>query len=448
MSARDELHLGLDLGTSGVRAVALDRDGTQVAEVRLPLPAPRREGAARRQDPRLWWSAACDALQSLAARLGERAARARTLAVDGTSGTVLVTDAAGAPLGDALLYDDAACTRQALLVETVAPQDSPARGASAPLARLLHLQAAHPQAAHLLHQADWIAARLRGTPSRHGGPAPWAVSDHNNALKLGFDALRGDWPGWFDALPLRRTLLPAVVEPGTPLGRIEPDLAEALGLPAALVIAAGTTDGVAAFLATGADQPGDAVTSLGSTLVLKLLSPQPVSSGPHGVYSHRLVLQGRPLWLAGGASNSGGAALLAHFDAARLAELTPRLRPEQPTGLDYYPLPAPGERFPVRDPHHASRTEPRPADDAVFLQGLLEGIAAIEAEGYRCLAALGAPALRRVISVGGGSRNPAWTRLRGLRLGVPMVSPVQDEAACGAARLAARAARLLDGEAA
>lgn len=445
MSAAHELHLGLDLGTSGVRAVAM-QEGRLLAQAQRALPAPPRLGAQRCQAPQPWWQAAREVLHELAGRLGAQAAQARTLAVDGTSGTVLVTDADGQALGVAHLYDDAGCTAEAAQVDAVAPLDSPTRGAAAPLARLLHLQARHPQAAHLLHQADWIAARLRGTPARHGGPAPWAVSDHNNALKLGFDAQQGDWPDWFDALPLRRTLLPEVVEPGTPLGPIDPDLAAALGLPASLVIAAGTTDGVAAFLATGADQPGDAVSSLGSTLVLKLLSTQPVSSGPHGVYSHRLVLQGRALWLAGGASNSGGAALLAHFDAERLAELTPRLRPEQPTGLDYYPLPAPGERFPVRDPRHPSRTEPRPADDAVFLQGLLEGIAAIEAEGYRRLAALGAPALRRVISVGGGSRNPAWTRLRGQRLGVPMVSPAQDEAACGAARLAARAARLLDGE--
>jgi len=54
------------------------------------------------------------------------------------------------------------------------------------------------------------------------------------------------------------------------------------------------------------------------------------------------------MWLAGGASNSGGAALLAHFTPDRMAELSPRIDPETDTGLDYYPLPAPGERFPHR----------------------------------------------------------------------------------------------------
>ena len=73
------------------------------------------------------------------------------------------------------------------------------------------------------------------------------------------------------------------------------------------------------------------------------------------------------------ASNSGGAALLAHFSAAEIAELSTRLRPDIPTGLDYYPLPAPGERFPVRDPALPSRVAPRPDDPARFLQGLLEG---------------------------------------------------------------------------
>jgi len=60
-----------------------------------------------------------------------------------------------------------------------------------------------------------------------------------------------------------------------------------------------------------------------------------------------------------------------YFDDAALAALTPRLRPGAPTGLDYYPLLRPGERFPVADPALAPRLEPRPADDAEFLQARL-----------------------------------------------------------------------------
>src|SRR5262249_6429949 len=161
------------------------------------------------------------------------------------------------------------------------------------------------------------------------------------------------------------------------------------------------TDGVASFIATRADQPGDAVTSLGTTLVLKQLATQPIFAADQGVYSHRLGAR----WLAGGASNSGGAALLAHFTAEEIDRLTPQLAPERPTGFVYSPLPNPGERFPIADPNLAARISPRPAEPERFFQGLLEGITAVEALAYQRLALLGAPPLRRVISIGGGAKN-------------------------------------------
>jgi hypothetical protein len=202
---------------------------------------------------------------------------------------------------------------------------------------------------------------------------------------------------------------------------------------------AGTTDSVAAFLAAGAEQAGDGVTSLGTTLVLKLLSREPVFSPRHGVYSHRLG----DYWLAGGASNAGGAVLLKYFSEDQLRELTPRLQPDHRSGLDYYPLCEPGERFPLCDPELAPRLEPRPGDPARFLQGLLEGLSRIEADGYRLLARLGGPALRSVRSTGGGSQNPAWARIRENMLGVPLKPAVSVHAAYGTALLAAGAIKWL-----
>src|SRR5262249_56029050 len=127
--------------------------------------------------------------------------------------------------------------------------------------------------------------------------------------------------------------------------------------------------------------------------------------------------------LAGGASNSGGGALLAHFTAADMERLTPQLRPEVPTGLDYYPLPKIGERFPIADSTLAPRITPRPAEDHLFFQALLEGIASIEALAYQHLARLGAPLLRRVISIGGGAKNEAWAEIRRRALGLPVPPP-------------------------
>ncbi|PNH07671.1 hypothetical protein TSOC_005809, partial [Tetrabaena socialis] len=147
------------------------------------------------------------------------------------------------------------------------------------------------------------------------------------------------------------------------------------------------------------------------------------------------------VWLVGGASNSGGAVLRRFFSDARLAELTPRLDPSRPTGLGYYPLPAPGERFPLADAALQPRLTPRPDDDAVFFQGILEGIADIEAAAYGRLAEMGASPLKEVLTAGGGAANPKWTQIRQQLLGVPVRAAAQGEACYGAALLARQGAR-------
>jgi hypothetical protein len=177
---------------------------------------------------------------------------------------------------------------------------------------------------------------------------------------------------------------------------------------------------------------GEAITCLGSTLVLKIVGSAPVAVPDYGVYSHRFG----DSWLIGGASNSGGAVLRQYFDDEHIRLLSKSLRPDLPTGLDYYPLPAPGERFPFNVTELEPRMSPRPADDTRFLQGLLEGIAAIEAAGYRRLEELGAPPPRRVLTTGGGAKNTNWARIRERLLGVPVTAAKHQEAAYGAAIIA------------
>ena len=113
-----------------------------------------------------------------------------------------------------------------------------------------------------------------------------------------------------------------------------------------------------------------------------------------------------------------------------------RQHPRRPSGLDLRPLPRPGERFPVDDPSLEPVLEPRPVSDALYLQGLLEGLAAIEAQGWQRLQALGAPPIRRVLSLGGGARNPQWRAIRQRLLGLPVLNRPQASAARGMARLA------------
>ncbi|MGK9232333.1 FGGY-family carbohydrate kinase [Inquilinus limosus] len=408
--------IGIDIGTSGVRAVAVDAAGRPVGRGTMSTDSPGLDP----RDPETWWLATVAALRRLSAEAD--LATVGALSVDGTSGTVLAADAAGRPVGPALMYNDP-CPDEAVpaRIDAVAPAGSAARGRSSALARALVLLR-RPGAVRVLHQADWIAGRLSGR---------FDVTDENNALKTGYDPVARRWPDWIFGLGIDPAALPRAVAPGTPVGPVGAD-AITLGLPAGALVVAGTTDGCASFLATGADAVGDAVTALGSTLVIKLLSDRPVDSPQHGVYSHRMGDR----WLVGGASNSGGAVIAQLFGRDRLPALTAALRPDRPTGLSYYPLPRPGERFPVADPALAPVLEPRPDDDAVFFQGVLEGIAGIEARAYRLLAELGAPAVTSLRSVGGGAANAGWTEIRRRQLGVPFLPALSEDAAEGTARLA------------
>jgi sugar (pentulose or hexulose) kinase len=396
-----------------------------IAEARHPLPAPeRRTSGGVEQSPEVWWITVLKVLKTLAGNLGRH--RPAALGVDGTSATLLLCAVDGRPLGPALMYNDSRSIADAARIAEVAPAASPAHGASSSLAKLLYLRdrMGSNAAALALHQSDWILGRLSGR---------FGVSDWNNCLKLGYDPHAEGWPAWLRALDLSPVRLPDVLSLGTPIGRLHREAAAMTGLAPETLVMTRATDSTAAVIAAGPQEPGDAVTSLGSTLVVKILAREPVFGPEHGVYSHR----SGNLWLIGGASNSGGAVLRHYFTQSELDTLTPNLDPDHPTGLDYYPLLAPGERFPVYDPHLPARLKPRPSQPLRFFQGMLEGMARIEAAAYRRLAAMGAPVPGSVRTVGGGAANAAWTRIRALELKVPLISPEHSEAAYGAALLAA-----------
>ena len=417
------LYLGIDLGTSSCRIVAVDSAGNIMAQAGAPISLPVKNDVQITQDPQLWWKAVGASLTQILKQIDP--ARVAALCVDGTSGTLLLTDAKGAPVIPAMMYNDARAVIEAEQILAVAGSNSGAHGASSSLAKLLWItgKGMDKKAAHALHPADWIGGMLTGR---------FGISDYNNCLKLGYDVEALAWPAWMKGL-VRTELLPEVRHPGEDLGVLSADMARAFGLPAGVHLRAGTTDGVASFLAAGASKPGHAVTALGSTLVLKLLSDKPVFAAEHGVYSHRLG----KLWLVGGASNTGGAVLLQYFKLEQIAEMSKRLNAEQLTGLEYYPLPGMGERFPINDPSMLPVLEPLPGDSLTFFQGMLEGIAGIEAHGYQLLHKLGTPQVTEIRTTGGGAQNAAWTRLRERIVGVPLQSARSELAATGTALLAA-----------
>lgn len=411
------LHLGLDFGTSGARACAVNAANAIIHEDHIAYHDPEK------QTPLNWR----EALLTLLRRLPEPvSSQLQGIAVAATSGTVLLCDEQLEPVSPALLYSDSRASKEALELEKIAPPSHTVCSATSGLAKFLWLSRHNDlsNAAYFLHQADWLAALLTGM----GG-----ISDYHNALKTGYDVESLCWPDWVRQLP-HAHFMPRVVAPGAAIARLHHGIAQHFGINPGCTVHAGTTDSIAAFIAAGVKEPGAAVTSLGTTLVLKLLSERRVEAAPYGVYSHRYG----NLWLAGGASNSGGGVLRQHFSNARLAELSTRIDPAIDSPLDYYPLPCPGERFPINDPALAPHITPRPADDMQFLHGLLQGLSRIEATGYARLVELGATPLKSVATCGGGAKNPAWRKIRERLLGVPVTAAQHGKAAYGAALLAAR----------
>ncbi|MEH2449155.1 MAG: FGGY-family carbohydrate kinase [Nostoc sp.] len=411
------LYLGIDFGTSGARGVVIDEEGSCIqAEVRYPFqdsPAPVM--------PKIWQEALFVLVELIPDQLRREI---KAIAINGTSSTVLLVDAAGNPTDAPLLYNDA---RGSLMLEhlrSIAPPNHTVLSATSSLAKLLWMRQlpSFSEARYFLHQADWLAFLLHGQ---------LGISDYHNALKLGYDVEELKYPEWLEKLQIP-IQLPKVLTPGTPIAQLRPEIADKFHFCRDCLVCAGTTDSIAAFLASGAKLPGEAVTSLGSTLVLKLLSRTRVEDARYGIYSHRLG----DLWLTGGASNTGGAVLKQFFTNAELESLSREIDASIASELDYYPLLKAGDRFPINDPNLPPRLEPRPDHPVEFLHGLLESIACIEARGYELLQQMGADNLSRVYTAGGGAANDTWTAIRARNLQVPVVASVYTEAAYGTALLA------------
>jgi sugar (pentulose or hexulose) kinase len=414
------LALALDFGTSGVRGVVVDGHKQVVWECRQAYPDPV-DGLAQS-----WRSALYELLEQLPIQI---APGIGAIAINGTSATVILCDAQGHPLTEPLIYNDGRGRVVLDQVRSLAPAESPVVSATSSLTKLLWWSHTLPgelweKAAYLLSQADWLSAQLHGK---------WGVSDYHNSLKLGYDIGALHYPDWLRQQPWSG-LLPRIVAPGTVIGPIREECSQRFNLSPNCQVVAGTTDSIAAFLASGAKDIGDAVTSLGSTLVIKLLSQHRVDASQYGIYSHRLD----NLWLVGGASNTGGAVLQQFFDSLTLERLSQKIDPDSASAddLDYYPLLAPGERFPINDPSLLPRLTPRPEDDVAFLQGLLLGIARIEKQGYDLLEKLGASPTQQILTAGGGAQNDTWRRLRANLLQKPIKIAAHPEAATGSAYLA------------
>jgi len=421
--------VGVDLGTQSVRAVAVNATGAVRGSGSAPLTG-RRDGPRHEQDPEDWWRAVVAACRRALADIAP--ASVRGVAVDGTSGTVLLTDRHGRPITPALMYDDTRAAGQVERINATGADLWTALGyrrmqPAWALPKLLWLLRHHdvPDGARLAHQTDVINRRLTGHE---------VATDLSNALKTGADLRAERWPETImDDLGVPDGLLPPLVRPGTRLGTVT---ATETGLPEGVPVIAGMTDGCASQLATGRLEPGSWNSVLGTTLVFKGVTAEPVRDPSGVVYSHRSPDGG---WLPGGASSTGAGALTRDFPGRDLAALDAAAAAYEPAGVLAYPLTGAGERFPFVAPDARGFLLGTPADDAEHFAALLQGIGYVERLCLDYLRMLGAPTGGPLTLTGGSARSRYWCRLRADILGRPVEVPDDTEPAAGMAILAAAA---------
>jgi sugar (pentulose or hexulose) kinase len=433
--AEKGIAIGLDLGTGGARAVAMNFQGHLVAEGRADLPADasRVDGPRVEQDPQAWTAAAEAALRELAGRLpagGEIVG----LAVDATSGTFLLVDRDHRPLTPGVMYNDLRATDQAAeaagaVRDALAPYGIQVAAAFA-LPKLLYFARCEPElfrrCCRVVHQTDWIVGRLCGR---------YDVTDVSTALKTGVEPARLEWPDGIESrLGIPRQLLPEVVLPGTPIGRLTADAAAATGLPAGTPVVAGCTDGTAGCLASGARELGDLNVTLGSTLVFKAVSAQPLIDPAGAIYNHRHPAGG---YLPGAASTTGGEWVATHLRGEDLDALGRTAAQRLPSGRIAYPLVKTGERFPFACPAAAGFGLDPIADPAERFAAGMEGVAFLERLGIERLEQLGLRIGATVYATGGGVAGETWLRIRAAVNRRTYWTPRHPQCAVGAAVLAA-----------
>ena len=420
--------LGLDVGTSGVRSLAATADGEVAAEAHAPLSDLPATGSAHEQDAHAWWSAVCQTTRELQRKLGDdrRWARMAGIAVTSTSGSLVLADSSGEPVRPAMLYDDGRAGAVAEELSQRLPSGQAQVNASFSLAKALWVRQQEPsvweRAAFILHPADWLTAKLTGA---------WGVGDYSNALKLGYDTEKRDWNPAVHLADIPASMLPRVVAPGDRVGAVSTRASEESGLTAGVAVLAGASDGLASLIGSGASEAGHANTTLGTTLVWKVLARTKPRLGP-GMYCHYLPSH---LWAPGAASNTGPGCL--KFDGLTPAEMDRRAAGHLPTLIQCYLLGSRGERFPFLNPRAMTFFEDRPASASERYAAQLQSLACVERWGYERLEASGVTVGKEVFSAGGAAASPVLSQLRANLLDRTVLRSAHPTASFGAATLAA-----------
>lgn len=418
--------LGLDLGTSGVKAVALDAGGQVVASATRTYPLLTPQPGWTEQRPQDWAAASVDALASVAGTLKAGGWAPLALGLSGQMHGAVFLDASGDVIRPAPLWNDqrtgaavdeieASIPREELIART---GNRAVTGFQLP--KLLWLRAAEPQNFARLHKVllpkDYLGHVLTGQFFTEPSDASGTGALNLAARTWDMDVL--------NALSLPVELFPEVVESWAVVGRLLPELAAQTGLPADLKVVAGGGDNAAAGigLGLGAHRPGVGSVSLGTSGVLfaPLDTPTPDPLGRVHLFAHAdggYHLLGVTLACAGAlqwfrdtlAPDADFAALLAEAGTV----------PDGAEGVTFLPYLA-GERSPLMNPDlrgswaGLSLAHRRPH----LIRALLEGTVCALADTYRVMRPISS--LDTLLATGGGARSGLWLGMVSGALDLPV----------------------------
>jgi xylulokinase len=429
MVTPDAALVGLDVGTTGVKAVAISTDGSVVAraERAYPLSTPRPGWAE--QDPDDWWRASEAALADLAVRPAG-------IGLSGQMHGLVALDAADRVLRPAILWNDQRTAAECAEIEErvglarlIALTGNRAlTGFTAP--KLLWLRANEPDVytaiRHVLLPKDYVRLRLTGERAID-------VADASGTLL--FDVARRRWSKEvLDALEVPREWLPRALESPEPSGSTRD------GVP----VAAGAGDQAAGALGVGVDRPGPVSVVLGTSGVVFAALPRFSADPEARVHAFCHAVPRR--WHAMGVMLSAAGSLRWLRDALVGESYEELIReatrwPPGAEGLLFQPYLA-GERTPHADPHARGAFVGLSLrhDRGALVRALLEGVAFGLRDSLELLGELGVrPDVARVS--GGGARSELWLRIVASVLGLPLERTVVEEgAAYGAALLGGVAA--------
>ena len=439
------LFLGLDIGTSAVKAIIVDAENREQASAVAPLSIDHPRTLWSEQDPDAWWAASATVLDRLAADHPKLMSGVAALGLSGQMLGVALIDAAGRPIRPAPLWNDGRATAECAELD-VAVMDfagiagtRPMPGFSAP--KILWLTRHEPDALRhtrrILLTKDYVRLCLTGE----------AISDRaDSSATLLMDTQAGTWsPQLAEACGITTDLLPELVESGAVGGTLRPELARRFGLRSNLPIAGGAGDNMAGAIGAGVVRAGEAYISLGTSGVYFVANDRFVPARGQGMHTHRHAVPGlfgqhgcvlsaasALNWVAGILSIVSIERFLAEIEAAELS----------PADIPVFSPYLGGERTPHDDPlATATLSNLRGTAGPLHIgRAVLEGVAFAIADCHDALTEADA-AIRTIALVGGGARSRFWGQLIATVIDRPLLLPPLAllGPALGAARLARRA---------